>query len=337
MPFGGQLPIAVDRVLDSKIRGTGERRRPVSVRLVTVSNPRVTLVTSSDLPDLAEDFADLPEALRNRHLDVQVAVWDDPLVDWDDAGLCIVLTITDFADRPDEFFAWASSVPRLLNDPQVLKWNSDKHYLQELEARGMPTIQTTWLEPEQNLSKHQVHTRMPAGGDFVVKSALSSNRHTTGRYTATDARSRSDAILHAVDILESGRAALVQRYLQSVDSRGEISLVYFNGLLTYAVAKDPQLQNRTDLKLAPRDRASIHPVTTDERFLGEDVRHALHGAIADLTGRDHLLLYCRIDIIRTEAGFKVLEVNLMDVTLYISAHPKALESFANAVQVRAYG
>lgn len=299
--------------------------------------PRVTLVTSSDLPNLSEDFAELPAVLAQRKLDVQVAVWDDPDVDWEAAGLCIVMTISDFADRPDEFFAWAESVPRLLNNPQVLKWNSDKHYLKELEARGMPTIETTWLEPDAGLSKHQVHTRMPAGGDFVVKSSLSSNRHTTGRYTAIDAGSRSEAIQHAMKILDSGRAALVQRYLKSVDNRGEISLVYFNGLLTYAVAKDPQLQNRPDLKLAAKDRASIHSITTEERFLGEDVRHALHSAIADLTGRDQMLLYCRIDIIRTSSGFRVLEVNLMDVTLYVSAHPKALESFANAIEVRAYG
>ena len=302
-----------------------------------MANPRVTLVTSSDLPELAEDFADLPDALRRRNLDVRVSVWDDPSVNWDDAGLCVVLTISDFADRPDEFFAWANSVPRLLNDPQVLKWNSDKHYLQELEARGMPMIETTWLEPKAKLSKHQVHTRMPAGGDFVVKSALSSNRHTTGRYTSTDARSRSDAIQHAVEILEGDRAALVQRYVQSVDNRGEVSLVYFNGLLTYAVSKDPQLQTRTDLKLRARDRASIHAITTEERLLGEDTRQALHSAISHLTGRDHLLIYCRIDIIRTESGFRVLEVNLMDVTLYVSAHPQALSAFANAIQVRVYG
>lgn len=294
-------------------------------------------MTSSDLPTLAEDFAELPEALRKRGIDVSVSVWDDPSVEWADAGLCVVLSISDFADRPDEFFAWANSVPRLLNNPQVLQWNSDKHYLQELEDRGMPTIETTWLEPEANLSKHQVHTRMPAGGDFVVKSALSSNRHTTGRYTSTDATSRSRAIQHAKAILDSGRAALVQRYLHSVDNRGEISLVYFNGLLTYAVAKDPELQTRSDLKLPAKDRASIHSISTEERFLGEDVRHALHGAISDLTGRDQMLLYCRIDIIRTEKGFKVLEVNLMDVTLYVSAHPKALDAFANAIEVRAYG
>lgn len=302
-----------------------------------MASPRVTLVTSSDLPDLAEDFADLPDVLRSRNIEVRVAVWDDPDVDWNDAGLCIVLSITDFAERPDEFFSWADSVPRLLNDPQVLRWSSDKHYMQELQARGMPMIPTTWLEPDRQLSKHQVHTRMPAGGDFVVKSALSSNRHTTGRYTSTDASSRSKAIQHAVEILDSGHAALVQRYIQSVDDRGEISLVYLNGLLTYAVEKDPQLQTRTDLKLRARDRASIHDVTMEERHLGEEVRHALHGAIAELTGRDHMLIYCRIDIIRTEEGFKVLEVNLMDVTLYVSADERALKSFVDAIEVRAYG
>lgn len=263
-------------------------------------------------------------------------MWTDPSVDWADAGLCIVLTVTDYAKDTEAFFAWADSVPRLLNEAQILRWNSDKHYLIELEERGMPTIKTAWLEPERKLSKHQVHTRMPAGGDFVVKSALSSNRHTTGRYTAVDARSRSAAIEHAMNILATGNAALVQRYVQSVDTRGEISLIFFNGLLSHSVEKEAVLQTEADPGSRPRSRAFSHEPTAAERHLGEDVRFALHEAIKELTGRDHLLVYCRIDMVHNQGRIEVLEVNLMDVNLYLSEVEGALDAFADALAVRAF-
>nr|NLD41540.1 glutathione synthetase [Actinomycetales bacterium] len=301
-----------------------------------MSNPRVTLVTSSDLPNLSADFEGLLEALRERGVDPRIAVWDDPEVDWVAAGLTIVLTVTDFADRVEEFFDWAESVPKLLNNAQILRWSSDKHSLQDLEQRGMPTIKTTWLEPDRHLSKHQIHTRMPALGDFVVKSSRSSNRHTTGRYTAVDARSRAAAIEHAQNILLKGNAALVQRYVQSIDHRGEISLVYFNGLLSHAVEKEAVLQTEADPGSRPRSRAFTHEVSMEERYLGEDGRAAMHSFVRELTGRDHLLLYCRIDLVENEGKLEVLEVNLMDVTLYLSVVEGALGRFADAIQVRAF-
>lgn len=278
------------------------------------------------------------EALTQRGLDARVAVWDDPAVDWRTAGLAVILTISDYALRRDEFWSWLATVPRVLNDRQVLQWSSDKHYLKELAERGMPTIETLWMEPHQHLTKHQVHTRMPAGGDFVVKSAVSSNRHTTGRYTAVDARSRTAAIQHALDILAGGDAALIQRYLQSTDEYGEVSLVYFNGLLSHAVAKKAILHSvaLSQIPLGPTTTAMAHRVSEEERHLGEDVRAALHAGIKDLTGRDHLLLYSRVDLIRHGDHLKVLEVNLMDVTLYLNEVEGALESFADAIAVRAF-
>jgi glutathione synthase/RimK-type ligase-like ATP-grasp enzyme len=301
-----------------------------------VAEPRVTLVTSRDLPDLSDDLSGLEEALTALGVDVRIAVWDDPEVDWEEAGLCVVLTITDYADRPEEFFRWADTVPRILNDARVLRWNSDKHYLVELERRGVPTIKTTWLEPDANLSKHQVHTRMPALGDFVVKSSLSSNRHTTGRYTAIDARSRSAAIQHALSILGKDRAALIQRYFKSSVEDGEVSLVFFNGVLSHAVSKEGILQTEADPGNRPRSWARLHEVTREEWNLAEEVRRQLHTAIKEHAGRDHLLIYARIDMLHTDEGLKLLEVNMMDVTLYLQVAPEAIENLANAIAVRAH-
>ena len=54
----------------------------------------------------------------------------------------------------DEFLAWvdglaAAGVP-VVNAPAHLRWNLDKRYLRDLEAAGVPTVPTSWVEPARD-------------------------------------------------------------------------------------------------------------------------------------------------------------------------------------------
>ena len=66
----------------------------------------------------------------------------------------------------------------------------------------------------------------------------------------------------------------------------------------------------------------------------------LHSYIAEKCGRDELLLYNRVDIVRggeqDDSEFYVMEVSLMDGSLYLSADPENLRKFADAIAVRAF-
>lgn len=303
-----------------------------------MSKPIVTLVTCAALPDLDVDDAPLLDALADRGIEPRIAVWDDPSVDWDQAGVSVLRSVHDYASRREEFLRWADSVPRLANHADVVRWNTDKHYMVELAKRGMPTIPTVWLEPEQNLSKHQLHTRFPAGGDFVVKPAVSSGSHDAGRYTAVDGYSRMQAITHAMELLGQGRAVMVQRYLESVDNRGETALIYMNGLVSHAVEKKAMLHGPyTGAGATPREEAVARDATDAEWRVGEEVREAIHSYIRDRMGRDEQLTYCRIDLVESNNGqMSVMEVSLVDASLYLSTTPGAVDRFADAIGVRAF-
>lgn len=307
-----------------------------------MSKPKVTLATSAAFPNLDADEAGLPDALAERGLDPQIAVWNDPDVDWDDAGIVVLRSVRDYAKHIDQFKSWTKSIHRLLNPASVVDWNTDKHYLQELSKRGLPTIPTIWLEPKDNLSKHQVHTRFPARGDFVVKPAVSSGGRGTGRYTSTDAMSRLEAINHAMYHLEKGRTVMVQRYLEQVDKSGETSLVYLNGLASYKVEKKGMLHPSFRSTDNVQDEVIVDSsmATEDEWRYGERIRSALHGYIKDTAGHDELLLFNRVDIVlgneETEEPFYVMEVSLIDASLYLSSNDENLGKFADAIAVRAH-
>ncbi|SPT53873.1 Glutathione synthase/Ribosomal protein S6 modification enzyme (glutaminyl transferase) [Actinomyces bovis] len=307
-----------------------------------MAKPIVTLATSADFPNLDADDLALPDALAERGIDPRIAVWNDPDVDWHNAGIVVLRSVRDYAKRRhyDAFREWARCVPRLLNHPDVVDWNSDKHYLRELEKRGVPTIPTMWLEPEQQLSKHQVHTRFPAFGDFVVKPAISSGGRGTGRYTAIDAKSRSEAINDAVHHLGRGRTVMVQRYLEEVDRKGELSLVYFNGVLSHAVEKAPMLHpsfRSTDEEEVHEEIVTAREPSEQEWLWGEKVRKAIHGLIKERSQRDILLLFNRVDVVSDGQGsFYLMEVSLIDAGLYLSSAPAALDNFADAIAQRVF-
>lgn len=307
-----------------------------------MSAPVVTLVTSAELPNLDADEAGLPDALRERGIEPRIAVWSDSGVDWRASDLTVIRSVRDYARDRAGFVKWAHTVPRLLNQANVIDWNSDKHYLRELEKRGLPTIPTTWLEPDAHYSKHQIHTRFPADGDFVVKPAVSSGGRGTGRYTATDPLSRSDAILHAQHELRKGRTVMVQRYLEEIDRSGEISLIYLNGVPAYRVDKQAMLHPRFRAGDTIQEErvVSTADATEDEWRWGEEIRQVLHAYIAEVSGRDELLLYNRVDMVRggpeDEHEFYVMEVSLIDGSLYLSEDPSHLTKFADAIAMRAF-
>src|SRR5947208_12420337 len=100
--------------------------------------PRVALVTCAAFPQLGEDEPLLLDALRERGVGAEPAVWDDPTVDWAGYDLVVVRSAWDYSSRRDQFVEWARSVPRLLNPADVIEWNTDKRYLATL-ARAVPT------------------------------------------------------------------------------------------------------------------------------------------------------------------------------------------------------
>ena len=66
----------------------------------------------------------------------------------------------------------------------------------------------------------------------------------------------------------------------------------------------------------------------------------MHGYIVDTCGRDELLLYNRVDIVRggpkDAHEFYVLEVSLIDGSLYLSQNPMHLKKFADAIAMRVH-
>jgi glutathione synthase/RimK-type ligase-like ATP-grasp enzyme len=301
---------------------------------VTTTTRRVGLATCSVLPDLDLDDRPLVAALRERGITAEPVVWDDPGVDWSGFDLVVVRSTWDYSPRRDKFVQWADGVPRLENPAAVLRWNTDKGYLRALERADIPVIPTIWLDPDRHLSKRAVHTRMPAFGDFVVKPVVSAGARDTGRYQPVSARSRGLAIQHAVELLDTGRAVMIQPYVTSVDTTGETCLVFVDGVFKHAARKNALLTGpRKTAGLYQEEKMSAVEASPAQIDVAS---RALDVAVGEL-GLERPLLYARVDLVTRDDGTPlVIELELTEPSLWMqySGAARTLDAFADAIVAR---
>lgn len=279
---------------------------------------RIALATCSYFPDGDADDAGLPAALG-----AAFAVWDDPAVDWDAFDLVLIRSTWDYQGRRDAFVAWAQRLGRrLVNPPEVVAWNTDKRYLGELAAAGLPVVETAYLAPGDAL--------VPPPLEYVVKPTVSAGSRDTARFAGGDAEADRAAALVAA-IHRSGRTAMVQPYVASVDARGETALLHFDGTLSHAIHKGPLLrpgQEPTDEVFAPE---TIEPRTpTDaERRVAADV-------IAWTAERfGEAPAYARVDLVEDADGRpRLLELELTEPSLFFAHADGAEQRLAAAVHRR---
>jgi hypothetical protein len=278
---------------------------------------RVSLVSSERGLRVDPDLPIASEALRAAGLEVDLVRWDDD-VDWSVYDLAVVRSCWDYAWRLEEFLGWADSVPRLRNDPALLRWNTDKAYLRDLERAGLPVVPTVWDPTDAG--------ELPDAGEWVVKPSVSAGSRDTARWP--DAAS---VLAHVADLTGRGRTAMVQPYLDSVDDAGETAMLFIGGRFSHAVRKGPLLVRGEGVRMDRDSRGDLRPVepTAAQRATAESV----FAAVGDLVPGAAPPLYARIDLIDDGDGTPVvLELELTEPSLFLPQAPDAAATLVRAVE-----
>ncbi|HCX86182.1 MAG TPA: hypothetical protein DHV14_13815 [Micrococcales bacterium] len=298
------------------------------------TTPRIALVTSSDNPQGEPEDRALVVALTERDAQVSIEIWDDPAVDWSSFDLVVLRSVWDYSSRRAEFLDWAARVPTLRNPANVVRWNSDKHYVRALAEHGLPVVETLWLEPDREYTKRDLHNRFPAREDFVVKPAISAGSVDTGRYTATDADSRRLAIKHAERLLSAGRSVMVQRYMPEIDTFGESALVFLHGEYSHAMHKGAMLMGEDNGEGDAYTPEVMEPWTPSqvEIDVASEIITEVRRLVPGRSMQSRPLLYARVDlVIRGDQQPLLMELELVEPALYTSLAPGSLDRFASAI------
>lgn len=237
--------------------------------------------------------------------------WDAP-VDWASFDLAVVRGAWDYVDDRDGFLAWAQSVPRLANPYRVLRWNTDKRYLRELAAAGVPVIETQWSDSGRSLAWPD--------GEFVVKPAVSAGARNSARHTSAES-----GTAHVAAIVADGGVAMVQPFLSAVESAGETGTYVFGGAVTHAIRKmgilEPGAGPDADNSAAQVSRVGPCLVDPDLGRFALEVLAASPGPC----------LYARVDTVPGPDGKPLLmELEVAEPYLFLEHAPAAAAKFAAA-------
>lgn len=277
--------------------------------------PTIALTTAIDSCALDHDLAPLADACVRAGIDPVIVAWDDSTVSWARFDAIVLRSTWDYTQRLPAFLEWCEHEAvraRLINPPDVVRWNVDKRYLGELAAAGVPVIASHYLAPGTDI-------HFPDHDEFVIKPCVGAGARGARRFRADEV---DQAITHARQLLASGVHALVQPYLQQVDQAGETALLFYDGRFSHAIRKGPLLHSGAyDATPAATDITSREASSAEL----ETAKRVLEALPFDLP------LYARVDLLPSADGPQLLELELVEPSMFFAHADGAADRFVAAL------
>ncbi|WP_129716237.1 RimK family alpha-L-glutamate ligase [Pedobacter sp. SYP-B3415] len=261
----------------------------------------------------------LASVIRDRGYDVVRTAWDDAAVNWGQFDLGIIRSPWDYFERYAEFMNWLDRLQktglRLMNDYEVLRWNSDKHYLNDISQAGFAVIPSVFIEQGTVPDIDKIFEEL--GRDkLIVKPCVSGGARNTRiltREQAGEAKTQLSSWL-------SSESYMVQPFVEEINA-GEWSFIFFNGKFSHSLLKVPR---RGDFRVQHVHGGSILCPDTDPAHIKEASSLVKHFA-ADC-------LYARVDAVVVQDRLQLMELELIEPYLFLDTAPGSAEAFADALQ-----
>lgn len=286
---------------------------------------RIALISYADQGKYAADSVEDEEGLlltqlRASGLDVHREVWTDKRVNWSAYQLILLKSPWDYFEQYAAFCKWLDKIKalgiRMLNPYHIVKWNSDKHYLQAIAAAGLKVIPSAIVERGE----------LPLLSSFfyefgcdklIVKPCVSGGaRHT---YTVTP-QNLAEHQARITELLKE-EAFIVQPYMTEIETAGEWSFIFLNGKFSHSVVKKPKTG---DFRVQPYfGGTTVAAVPAEEHIAG---------AAAYVERFAKGCLYARVDAILINNELHLMELELIEPYLFLDTDPAGYQKYTEALQ-----
>lgn len=268
------------------------------------------------------------EPLRAIGWQVEAVPWTLREVDWERFDMVVIRSPWDYTADVDAFLATLAEIEsrgvRLENRLSLVRWNLHKTYLRDLAGRGLAIVPTLWrprLRPGDLEALYEEVTGGVGGDEIVIKPVVGASAEGAYRLDAGTRRERAGE----VESFYADRELQAQPLARAVLEEGEYSLIYFNGEHSHTLLKTPKTD---DFRVQEEHGGIIRGVTAEDalRDAGDATLEAL----------DETPLYLRADFVRSNNGddFWLMELELVEPSLYLRTDPGAPARFARALDAR---
>lgn len=252
-------------------------------------------------------------------------MWSSDAVRWQEFDAIVIRSCWDYHLRIALFHAWLAYLDSIAvpvwNSTDVVRWNSNKRYLLDLARQGIYTIPTE-LVCDGTSSAIEGAAESRAWPAFVVKPAVSASGHETHSFQAPlSALDRS-----IIDRVTSLGDVLVQPFAPEVRCDGELSLIFFEGAYSHATLKRAA---PGEFRVQAEHGGSDGPVVPNDAVVRQ--------AACALSTLPEAPLYARVDGILRDGAFLLMELELIEPTLYLENDPRAAVRLGAAIAKRLPG
>ena len=265
------------------------------------------------------------ESLEEIGFSITRKAWDDSSFDWKSSRFALFRATWDYFDRFEEFFDWFQRTKKLtqfINSPELIQWNIDKHYLQNLEVKGVNIPRTLFVEKSSKLTLAEAIQKAKKelsfdSEEFILKPCIAGGARHTYRFK-----------LHQIDEHEgifqeliAEEAMMLQEFQKNIVSEGEMSLMLFNGEYSHAVLK---IAKPGDFRVQDDYGGSVH----DYKPSIEEIEFA-KGVVKACP---ELPTYARVDIFKDNHGnWALAELEIFEPELWFRNRPEAAKILAQII------
>jgi len=236
--------------------------------------------------------------------------------------LVVLRSCWDYHLRGAEFTEWlqrTASSTAVLNDVKTVLWNSNKFYLGELAAMGIeiaPTIFVNGNGPIASSAWQEIRNWKKC----VVKPAVSASAHKTWLFDG-------EAVPDEGELKSKMEAQpfIIQQFIPHIETHGEISFIYIDGVYSHAVLKRPA---SGDFRVQKEHGGSAELLHPDSDLVDQA------NEIAVTVPQVRNSLYCRTDAVARNGKLVLMELELIEPELFLGLAEGAAERFAKAIVKR---
>jgi len=252
---------------------------------------------------------------------VEMASWHKAY-NWSQFDVVVIRTTWDYQNDPNAFLAVLESIDRsgarLENSLELVRWNMQKTYLRDIDAKGVSIVPTLWEEGALDKTKLSSFFDQLDAEEIIIKPIIGANADHTFHLP----RSQNNAKMAVLEEIFRRRAYMVQPFMPRIVEEGEFSLIYFGGMHSHTILKTPKTN---DFRVQEEHGGNIRSVIAEPELLdsGQQVIDSL----------PQTPLYARADFVRTEQSqFALMELELIEPALYFRMDADSPMRFAHALK-----
>lgn len=282
---------------------------------------KIAFLSIDDLSGYVSDDNLAFEPLQNLGYQVDIVSWRQTVVEWKDYPAVIIRTTWDYQNHLEAFLQVLKQIESqtlLANPFEIVQWNADKIYLNDLQEKGAKIVPTIWVNGGFDSNQFQQWFNQLESDEIVIKPRVSATAQDTF-WLKRGQKAQED--IESLNKIFENRPFMVQPFMKAIVDEGEYSLFYFNGEYSHAILKTPKT---ADFRVQEEHGGIIQAINPSSDMLkaGKEILKYI----------SRTLLYARVDFVRTKSNeFALMELELIEPSLYLRNCENAPHLFAKAI------